>query len=367
MTTINPHKLALLPPQGIDYLTLLNKIGEARSLLGELKGQLTHINRNLFSLLSAPLLIKEAVLSSRIEGTQATIAEVLEYEAKEVKPQTTTEEVGYKEVINYRMAVDYAIKYLEDKPVGENLIKLIHGILMDSVRGASKSPGHFRRTEVAIGTYGKPIDQATYFPPLNTEIPGLISNWENYIHTDQEKELLIRIGVSHYQFEAIHPFMDGNGRIGRLLIPLCLYEHKILPAPILYISEYFEEHRQTYYQCLNNITVNGAWNEWLSFFLDAIIDTSTKTLETIHNIDSLYNDLKNSITGVNSIYAVNLLDAIFESPVVSFATLKNKVNAKSPQTVYNLLQKFVDEGILREGPQQRNKIYIFDKLLRILG
>ena len=319
-----------------------------------------------YIMLSAPLLTKEAVLSSRIEGTQATIAQVLEYDAKEDKPQTTTEEVGYKEVINYRVAVEFAKKYLVNKPIGENLIKETHRILMNSVRGASKNPGNFRRTQVAIGTYGKPAEKATYFPPLHTEIQTLMSNWENYMHSDKEKDQLVKIGVGHYQFEAIHPFMDGNGRIGRLLIPLFLCQYDILPYPVIYISEYFDEHRQEYYNLLNNVSKKGDLESWLRFFLTAIIDTSNRTLQTINEIDELYNSMKESITGVNSIYAINLLDAIFESPVVSFVTLKDRVNAKSPQTIYNLLRKFVKAGILREGSGQRNKIYIFDQLLKIL-
>ncbi|MCA9371871.1 Fic family protein [Candidatus Woesebacteria bacterium] len=366
MNDIIPHKLIGLPPSKINYVSLMNKIGEVRGVLGELKGRLAHMHIKP-NLLSTPLLTKEAVLSSRIEGTQATIAQVLEYEAKENKSQTTTEEVGYKEVVNYRIAVEYAKKYLERKPIGENLIRETHRILMDSVRGASKNPGNFRRTQVAIGTYGRPAEQATYFPPLHSEIPALMSNWEHYMHSYEEKDILIKIGVGHYQFEAVHPFMDGNGRIGRLLIPLFLCQYNILPYPVVYISEYFEENRQDYYNLLNNVTKESAWESWLDFFFVAIIDTSSKTLKTINAIDELYNSLKESITGVNSMYAINLLDAIFESPIVSFSTLKDRVNARSPQTIYNLLKKFVKEGLLREGLEQRNKLYIFDKLLRILG
>ena len=363
MNTIQPHQLKLLPPDNIDYLQLIDLIGNARAVLGELKGELYHVNPNL---LSAPLLTKEALLSSRIEGTQATMAAVLEYEAKEGQPQTTTEEVGYKEVVNYRVAVQAAKKFLEKKPIGEDLMKSTHAILLDSVRGASKNPGNFRRTQVAIGTLGKPADQATYFPPVHTEIPALMSNWEKYMHESVEKDPLIKIGIGHYQFEAIHPFMDGNGRIGRLLIPLFLCQYGVLPDPVVYISEYFEENRQAYYHLLNNVTVNGDWGSWLIFFLTALIETSKKTILTIDKMDKLYISLKKSMTGVNSMYAINLLDAIFESPVVSFVTLKSKVTAKSPQTIYNLLKKFVKEGILIEGTGQRNKIYRFDQLIKLL-
>jgi Fic family protein len=239
--------------------------------------------------------------------------------------------------------------------------------MMDSVRGASKNPGNFRSTEVAIGTYGQPTENATYFPPTHTLIPELINNWVKFMYSDEEKDTLIRIGIGHYQFEAIHPFMDGNGRIGRLLIPLSLYQSEILPHPVIYISEYFDDHRQDYYRLLNNITLNGEWEEWLRFFLVGIIETSQKTLLSINKMDRLYEELKNSITSVNSIYAINLLDAIFETPIVSFVTLKDKVNAKSQQTIYNLLQKFVEKGILTESTdRKRGKMYSFDRLIGLL-
>ncbi len=364
MNNITHHTLSKLPVRPINYSLLINEIGEARAILGELKGQLRHINPNL---LAAPLLTREAMLSSRIEGTQATMEEVLKYDVQIEKPQNNEEEVGYKEILNYSRAVQVATKSLDKTRIGENLIKDTHRILMDSVRGASKNPGNFRTTEVAIGTYGQPAEKATYFPPIHTQIPDLINNWVKFMYSEEEKDVLVRIGIGHYQFEAIHPFMDGNGRIGRLLIPLSLYQSEIIPHPVIYISEYFDEHRQDYYQLLNNVTSKGEWEEWLKFFLTGIIETSKKTLFSINKMDMLYKELKDSITAVNSIYAISLLDTIFESPIVSFVTLKDKMSAKSQQTIYNLLQKFVEKGILTESTdRKRGKVYTFNKLIGLL-
>lgn len=241
-----------------------------------------------------------------------------------------------------------------------------NGIRFINKRGflSSKIEG----TQVAIGTYGQPAEKATYFPPIHTQIPELINNLVKFMYSEEEKDILVRIGIAHYQFEAIHPFMDGNGCIGRLLIPLSLYQSEILPHPVIYISEYFDEHRQAYYHLLNDVTVKGEWETWLKFFLTAIIETSKKTLLSINKMDQLYKELKDSITAVNSIYAINLLDIIFESPIVSFVTLKDRINAKSQQTIYDLLQKFVEKKILTEiTNKKRGKVYSFDRLITLLG
>ena len=364
MNTIHTHNLKRLPPREIDYIPLIGLIGEARAILGELKGQLGHVNPGL---LAAPLLTKEANLSSRIEGTQATMEAVFKYAAQENRPQNNTEEVGYKEILNYKEAVEMMVKQLKTKQLGENLIKDAHRILMDSVRGASKNPGNFRRTQVAIGSYGQPLDKATYFPPINTMIPELMSNWEKYMYEIDERDILVKIGIGHYQFEAIHPFMDGNGCIGRLLIPLFLYQKGIISYPVIYISEFFEENRHDYYQLLNGVTQIGDWEAWLKFFLNAIIETSKRTLATINKMDALYEEIKTSLTSVNSIYAINLLDIIFETPVVTFVTLKDRINAKSPQTIYNLLQKFIEKGILKESEDKlRGREFTFERLINLL-
>ncbi|MDH4223914.1 MAG: Fic family protein [candidate division Zixibacteria bacterium] len=353
-----------LPPR-IDYTSLIKEIGEANNALGQLQGSL--INLSNPDLLITPLLTKEAVLSSRIEGTQATLEDVFKYEAEEKTYEESEKEKDVKEIINYRRAMHTAMQELRNRPIGENLIKNIHYILLNSVRGTNKDRGNLRRSQIYIGLPNTPIEEAIYIPPPYTELPSFLSNWEEYVNSKQEKDPLIQIGVAHYQFEAIHPFMDGNGRIGRLLIPLFLYQRELLSYPLLYISEYFEERRKDYYDFLKNVTEKGDWESWLKFFLMALAIQSLKTQTTVMKILILYKKLKDEIGAINAVYAIHLLDIIFASPIVSFVNIKKRIKAKSYQTIYNLLTKFVKIGILEEIPgRKRNRIFVFKQLLEIL-
>ncbi|MCK4277561.1 MAG: Fic family protein [Desulfurellaceae bacterium] len=354
----------MLPPK-IDYTALIKEIGHAHDELGRLNGLLINIPNA--DLLIAPLLTKEAVLSSRIEGTQATIEDVLKYEAEQKISQRDEKEKDIREIINYRRAIHTAIEELKHRPIGENLIKKVHYVLLDSVRGADKDRGNLRRTQVYIGLPGSPVEEAIYIPPPTTELLSLLSNWEIYVNSEEERDPLVQIGAAHYQFEAIHPFMDGNGRIGRLLIPLFLYQRKLLTYPLLYISECFEKHKRDYYDLLNEVSKKGKWEGWIRFFLLALTTQSLRTQNIILKMLDLYNNLKNKIMAVNSVYAINLLDIIFESPIISFASVKKRLKTKSYQTIYNLLAKFTKAGILEEIPgRKRNKIYVFKQLLEIL-
>ena len=353
-----------LPPK-INYSHLVKEIGNARDALGELRGLLINIPN--LNLLVSPLLTKEAVLSSRIEGTRATLEDVLKYEAEGKVSQKDSKEKDIREVINYRRAIHLAIEEFKKRPIGENLIKKLHFLLLDSVRGHNKNRGNLRRMQVYIGLPGTPIEEAIYIPPPISELPRLLSNWEKYLNSYQEKDPLVQAGIAHYQFEAIHPFMDGNGRIGRLLIPLFLYQREILPYPVLYISGYFEAHRREYYDLLNRVNEGQDWESWLKFFLEAMRTQSQITAATIYEIKFLYEKLKKEIAAVNSVYAINLLDIIFAKPIITFASVKKEIKSKSHQTIYNLFDKFTRIGILKSlSHKERNKIYIFPALLKIL-
>jgi Fic family protein len=195
-----------------------------------------------------------------------------------------------------------------------------------------------------------------------------MNNWEDYLNSNLESDLLVQAGIAHYQFEAIHPFRDGNGRVGRLLIPLFLYKRDVLSAPMLYISEYFEKNRRDYYDLLRGVTERGEWNEWLKFFLLALITESLKTRSSILKILGLYERSKKSIAAANSVYAIDLLDLIFESPVISYAKIKDKLKTKNPQTIYNLIGKFTGLNILSEEPgRKRNRVFVFKELVNILN
>lgn len=357
--------IPFLPPR-IDYGPLIRAIGEAHGAIGELNGLL---KKNILSpeLLATPLLTKEAVLSSRIEGTQATLEDVFQYEARPASEDSAGGDQGIAEIINYRRAMNFSMDELRAKPVSQAFIKKIHYIILDSSRGSEKDRGKFRTGRVYIGPMGASIDEASYVPPAPEVLPELLGNWEGYINSNQEKDLLVQIGIAHYQLEAIHPFRDGNGRVGRLLIPLYLYQRDLLSAPLLYISEYFEKNRRDYYNCLRAVTESGDWTEWLRFFLLALITQSLKTQSSILKIMALNDRLKKDISAANSVYAAGLLEFMFSSPVVSYVKIKDKLKTKNPQTIYNLLEKFTQMGILKEEPgRKRNRVFVFKELLDIL-
>ena len=357
--------LPFLPPE-IDYAPLIRVIGEAHGAIGELNGLM---RKNILSpeLLITPLLTKEAVLSSRIEGTQATLEDVFQYEAGAGEANGDSKERDITEIINYRRAMNFSIGELKEKQVNREFVKKLHYLLLDSSRGADKDRGKFRTGQVYIGMQGASIEEASYVPPAPELIDGLLDNWEKYIGSNREKDLLVQIGIAHYQMEAIHPFRDGNGRVGRLLIPLFLYQKEMLSWPLLYISEYFERNRNDYYGYLRGVTEKGDWTNWLKFFLLALITQSLKTQTTIARIMDLNERLKKEVMAANSVYASNLLEFLFSSPIVTYPKIKNKLKTKNPQTIYNLLEKFIQMGILKEeSGRKRNRVFVFQELIDIL-
>ena len=358
------HKLELLPPK-IDYSFLIKAISEANRVLGSLNGLLTNIPNQ--SLLISPLLTKEAVASSKIEGTQATIEEVFKYEAEGKSTEKDSKEQDIREIINYRTAIHIAIELLKKKPIGENFIKRLHSILLDSVRGTNKDKGNFRKIPVFIGKPGATIENAIFIPPAASELNELISNWGKYVNSIDEPDILVQTAIAHYQFEAIHPFLDGNGRIGRLLIPILLYEKGILSYPLLYVSEYFERNRDDYYAYLRLVDKEDDWESWVRYFLSSIKEQAIDTQNKVLNMLELYKSVKEKLSDFNSQYAIHLLDIIFKNPVTSFRNIKTKINTNSYQTIYNLLDKFQEEKILVEiTGGKRNKIYVFDELMKII-
>lgn len=357
---IKPAKVKDLPPK-VDYLSFMNELTAAHSAVGELKGYLEALVNP--DLLIAPFRKREAVASSAIEGTRATLEEVLKFEASDESKLTEEDEMTRKildirEIRNYERAMSIALRELKTRAIGETLLRRTHNVLLDSVRGEHKDRGNFRKEQVRVGDY---------IPPVHTQIKDLISNWEKYLNTDTEKDVLVRIAVAHYQFEAIHPFMDGNGRIGRLVIPLFLCQEGILPTPVLYVSRYFEEHKVEYQTLLHRIDTHGEWEPWIKFFLKAVEIQAKRTTAMAKEIQDLYEHLKkNIITQIRSQHAITFLDAIFSQPYITASSLTQTLNAKSKGTTYNLIAKFIEHGVLREVKDGRESIYIFSDLLKII-
>ncbi len=363
--TLKNFILPLLPPR-IDYGPLIRVIGEAHGAVGELNGLM---RKNILNpeLLVTPLLTKEAVLSSRIEGTQATLEDVFQYESGAAPRPAAGMEKDIAEIINYRRAMNFSVGELKARPVTREFVKKLHYLLLDSSRGAEKDRGKFRTGQVYIGMPGASIEEASYVPPSPDRIPELLADWEKYANSNIEKDVLVQIGVAHYQMEAIHPFRDGNGRVGRLLIPLFLYQREMLSWPLLYISEYFEKNRADYYGYLRGVTEKSDWVSWLKFFLLALITQSLKTQTSIARIMELNERLKKEVVAANSVYAPNLLELLFSSPVITYAGIKDRLGTKNPQTIYNLLEKFLQMGILKEEPgRKRNRVFVFRDLMNIL-
>jgi Fic family protein len=354
-----------LPPE-LDHSLFFAKIIRARDMVARYDEAVKRLLNP--EIIQRSFATKEAVLSSRIEGTQATLDEVLIFDAKDEKLEENEKEKDYREIVNYRLAIKHGKDLLETRPISENFIKGLHEVLLNSVRGKNKNPGQFRKSQVFIGPYGATIEQATFIPPDPQHIPELFSNLEKYINSRDVLDPLVQIAVAHYQFEAIHPFMDGNGRVGRLLVPLFLYENKITSYPNIYISEFLEEHRDTYYKLLRNVSEKEDWAPWVIFFLDAVYEQTKITLERVEKIEELYKNLKKMMPKVGSIYANSFLDAIFVKPTFMVRSIKVIAEISNTQTLYSVIEKFVELKIIKDltPNNSRNKIYGFSELRNVI-
>src|SRR3989338_3605086 len=364
-----PFDLPKLPGQ-VNYSELIEHLSKAHASLARLDEMLKQAE--IHPLIVSTFLTKEAVLSSNIECTQVTLEDVLKKEAEEGKKVAENDTIGrdVREVLNYRDALQYGAKMIDDgKSLSENNIKKLHEILLRSVRGKIRAPGEFRREQVYIAPPGTPMSEARYIPPSPTLIPNLYSNFDRYLNTtDSERDALVQIAVAHYQFEAIHPFMDGNGGVGRLLIPLFLYDRKIIARPLMYVSKYFEEHRRDYYDLLADVSYKDAWTPWIRFFLNGLCEQAQNAIDLGRDIVALREDIYKRLRKYNSASSINLLDAIFKQPYFTPTLIKTVSGIRTQQTVLTLVTKFLADGILVDltPSRQRNKIYAFKPLTDLL-
>jgi len=356
---------ALLPPKpsvkfSSELQTLLSKADRA---LARLDGVVTVLpNPELFI---AMYVKKEALLSSQIEGTHASLEGVLEFEA-DLTPKEDIDDI--KEVVNYIKALDYGIEKLKTFPMSLRLIKEIHKILIKGTRGMHKTPGEFRRTQNWIGPPGASLNEATFVPPPPGMVLELMGNLEKFIHSKDNIPSLIKIALIHSQFETIHPFLDGNGRIGRLLITFYLYWMNILSKPLLYLSFYFKKNRAEYYDLLMKVRKEAVWEEWIRFFLKGIGEVSEEATNTARKIIKLKDDLITKLyeNSISSIYAVKLIDLLFKIPLISTNDIIHKFNV-SGVSANKLIKKFEKIGILKEmSGKQRYRKYLFTDYVEII-
>lgn len=360
-----PYSPRQLPLDVIDWPSHVTLIAKANAALARYDGILEAMVNP--ALLLSPLTTQEAVLSSRIEGTQATLEEVLEFEADPKHKIEPSKYADIQEIINYRHAMQLAVEQLKNRPLCLNLIRELHAILLDSVRGTNKARGEFRRIQNWIGPPGCSIEEATFVPPSPDILPQALDNWEKYIHYD-EKERLVQLAIVKAQFELIHPFLDGNGRIGRMLIPLFLYEKKILSQPMFYLSAYLERNRQQYYHALNAISEKDDWNGWISFFLTAVTEQAKENTLKAKAILDLYEKMKQKVPAITrSQYAIQAIDTLFDRPLFKSADFIRHSGIPK-DSAFRILSELKKAGIirtLREGKGRRAAIWAFHRVLEI--
>jgi Fic family protein len=349
---------APLPPHpAVDFTPALQRLLSEASLgLGRLDGSIQTLpDPDLFVFMYVR---KEAVLSSQIEGTQSSLQDLL---AAEAHIYTADKDVA--EVVNYVRAINYGLERLSHLPVSARLIREIHEQLLDGVRGSRISPGELRRSQYWIGPAGCTLNEAAFVPPPADLVPHALSDLERFLHGKDDLPILVKIGLAHAQFETIHPFLDGNGRVGRLLITFLLCEGGVLHKPVLYLSHYFKRHRQQYYELLQAVRDKGAWEEWLSFFLRGVADVSTEAARTAGHILAL-REKHRSLIGGNLGYAVGnghlLLEHLFVRPIVSVKDVI-QVTSTSYQSANQLVERLVGLGILAEiTGRTRNRRFRYD-------
>ena len=312
MEPYTPHSL---PTDDIDWISHISILGKANRSLAKYDGILRGIINQ--DVLLSPLTTQEAVISSRIEGTQVTVEDIFEYEA-DLKSRFNARQTNeILEVMNYRKALEKAVDSLRYQPLNINLIQELHRVLLTGVRGKNKDPGKIREIQNFIGPEGSKIEDATFIPPKPEVVRPALSNWEAYLRMD-EKDPLVQLSLLKAQFELIHPFRDGNGRIGRMLVPIILYNKKVLSSPLFYISKYFEENKLNYYTRLNAISKDEDWDGWISFFLQAVYEQAEHNCNDATKILNLYTAMKLKLPDIlQSKYSIQALDFIFKRPIFS--------------------------------------------------
>jgi Fic family protein len=310
---------------------------------------------------------KEAVLSSQIEGTQSSLNDLLEAEAQVLRPGRPHD---VAEVIRYVKAMKFGLERLDTLPISARLIREIHAELLSGGRGTTQQPGELRTAQNWIGPPGSTLRDASFVPPQPGQVPAALSALETFLHQEDTLPLLVKIGLAHAQFETIHPFLDGNGRIGRLLIVFLLCERNALQRPVLYISHYFRRHRQRYYDCLQAIRDEGDWEGWLLFFLTAVEEVAREATETARRIVDLREHHRAIVTehfGRTAANGLRVLESLFSGPLVTINKVAELTGVSFP-AANSLTNRMVNHGILQEiTGQTRNRIFRYSDYVNLFS
>lgn len=333
--------------------------GEMQALLSRADRALGRLDGSIRTLPNPDLFIfmyvrKEAVLSSQIEGTQSSLNDILEVEA-DIFDSERPRDVD--EVLNYVRAMNHGLERLAVLPLSNRMIREIHNVLLSGVRGGNAQPGEWRKIQNWIGPQGCTLKEASFVPPPPQQLEEILGQFENFLH-DESLPALLQIGMAHAQFETIHPFLDGNGRVGRLLIAFMLYQKGILETPVLYISHYFKKYRQQYYEHLQSVRENCSWDTWLKFFLQGIYEVSQEATETSRKIVDLREEHRMLIAehfGRVAGNAMQVLETLYQRPYIKVQDIQELTNVSYP-AANQLMSKFVEHGLLTEVTgQARNR------------
>ncbi|TDP14910.1 Fic family protein [Halanaerobium congolense] len=361
---MKPFKPFELPiEEQINPMEFYNELINASTNVGKYQVMLKKSKVNEYFLIT-PFSLQEAVQSSKIEGTQVTFDEVLEFDIDKNEKNNDAQEV-----LNYYDALNYGENALEKYPISTRLFKKLHEILMSNgVIGQNRAPGEYRSIQNFIGPEGCTLKTATFVPPQPQLVDSYMSNLENYINNPNDNlQSLVRIAIIHAQFETIHPFLDGNGRIGRILIPLYLYDVNLINSPNLFISKVLEKDKHKYYRLLNGTRKEGnGWDEWIKFFLQSVNKQVLKNIDLIEEIDNLYElDLENAMNLINSTNLVDLIKAMFQKPIFNVKTISSLTGIPDT-TCRRYLNTLEEEKVIFSDNKKRNRKYYYYNLLDLL-
>jgi Fic family protein len=352
----------------LDYecnFSIMNHSIKTALILGRLDGLTKKLSKDEIELIKIPFMFKEARLSSQIEGTKSTLEEVFR-EEKQDEPDREIRE-GNKEIRNYVAALEYGLKHL-DEGISEEFIKELHRILLKGVRGQNKEPGTYKKYQNAVGDREDTYDTAKFVPASPERTSQLMKNLVDYINDRTENNVFYKIAIIHYQFESIHPFRDGNGRVGRLLIMLLLVKEKILTHPLLYFSEYFNRNRSTYTESLYGVSSEGNIENWTTFFQNALINQSDRSMILLSNMEDYKKKIKTEMEGITQGHNIHkLVDMLFTNPFVRINDVAQELDMSFPGAA-NIVHKLEDRGILEEiNGKKTRKVFVAKKILAMLN